>query len=465
MSLPLLEEARAGHEFFRFAPIENPPALIPERKPEAGEQYRFHFDMTKCIGCKCCEVACNEQNGNPAEIKWRRVGEIEAGNFPFTQRLHLSMGCNHCLDAACLTGCPVDAYSKDNLSGLVLHSADACIGCQYCTWNCPYGVPQFNEERGVVGKCDMCHGRLEQGREPACVNACPQGAIAVEIVNIAEWRNTRAAEANAPGMPDAEATMSTTRITAPAQSQGEFRKGDYHRVRPEAPHWPLVVFLTATQAAWGVLSLEGNFILGAALLMLGLAASLAHLGRPIHAARAMKMWRRSWLSREVVLFAAYAAMLPVLYLRRDAVLPVAALGGLAIYSSARIYMVPARPAWQSPRTIAAFLLTGVVFGATAAGLREVAMAAAATQALLEIAKLWVLHTANEFELRQSARLYTQDFRYHFFLRLALLASVLLPTPYALLGLLASEAIGRYLFFVTVVPRNMAATFSNMERAA
>lgn len=465
MSLPLIEEARAGHEFFRFAPIENPPALIPERKPEAGEQYRFHFDMTKCIGCKCCEVACNEQNGNPAEIKWRRVGEIEAGNFPFTQRLHLSMGCNHCLDAACLTGCPVDAYTKDNLSGLVLHSADACIGCQYCTWNCPYGVPQFNEERGVVGKCDMCHGRLEQGREPACVNACPQGAIAIEIVNIAEWRNTRAAEANAPGMPDAEATMSTTRITAPAQSQGEFRKGDYHRVRPEAPHWPLVVFLTATQAAWGVLSFEGNFFLGSALLVLGLAASLAHLGRPIHAARAMKMWRRSWLSREVVLFTAYAAVLPILYLRRDAILPVAALGSLAIYSSARIYMVPARPAWQSPRTLAAFWLTGIVFGATAAGMKELAFAAAATQALFEISKLWALNSASEFELRQSARLLTQDFRLLFLLRLVLLASVLLPAPYSLLVIAASEAIGRYLFFVTVVPRNMAATFSNMERAA
>ncbi len=465
MNLPLLVEARNGHEFFRFAPIENPPALIPERKPDAGEQYRFHFDMTKCIGCKCCEVACNEQNGNPAEIKWRRVGEIEAGSFPFTQRLHLSMGCNHCLDAACLTGCPVDAYSKDNLSGLVLHSADACIGCQYCTWNCPYGVPQFNEERGVVGKCDMCHGRLEQGREPACVNACPQGAIAVEIVNIAEWRATHAAEANAPGMPDAQATMSTTRITAPAQSQGEFRKGDYHRVRPEAPHWPLVVFLTATQAAWGALTFEANYILGVALLMLGLAASLAHLGRPIHAARAMKMWRRSWLSREVVLFAAYAASTPLIYFSNESVLPIAVLGAAAIFASARIYMVPARPAWQSPRTLAAFWLTGIVFGAAASGRKEIAMAAAATQAFFELAKLWSLHTASEFELRQSARLLTEDFRYLFLLRLALLASVLLPAPFAPLGILAGEAIGRYLFFVTVVPKNMAATFSNMERAA
>jgi hypothetical protein len=68
------------------------------RIPGPGEQYRFHFDMTKCVGCKCCVVACNEQNGNPGDLHWRRVGEIEGGLFPDTRRLYLSMGCNHCLD-------------------------------------------------------------------------------------------------------------------------------------------------------------------------------------------------------------------------------------------------------------------------------------------------------------------------------------------------------------------------------
>ena len=71
--------------------------------------------------------------------------------------------------ADCLHGCPVDAYKKDPVTGIVLHSTEACIGCQYCVWNCPYSVPQFNAERGVVGKCDMCHGRLTTGLEPACV--------------------------------------------------------------------------------------------------------------------------------------------------------------------------------------------------------------------------------------------------------------------------------------------------------
>ena len=63
-----------------------PQPLFPARPLEAGEQYRFHFDMTKCIGCKCCVVACNEQNGNPAAINWRRVGEVEGGHYPNTQR-------------------------------------------------------------------------------------------------------------------------------------------------------------------------------------------------------------------------------------------------------------------------------------------------------------------------------------------------------------------------------------------
>ena len=133
----------------------------PIARPAPASSTAFTSTWAQCIGCKCCVVACNEQNGNPAAINWRRVGEIEGGFYPDTPaRSYLSMGCNHCLEPTCLEGCPVDAYTKDPVTGIVRHSADACIGCQYCTWNCSYGVPQYNPERGVVGKCDMCHGRL-----------------------------------------------------------------------------------------------------------------------------------------------------------------------------------------------------------------------------------------------------------------------------------------------------------------
>jgi DMSO reductase iron-sulfur subunit len=438
------------------------PSRIPQRTPAAGEQYRFHFDMSRCIGCKCCEVACNEQNDNPASIRWRRVGEVEAGEYPFTRRFHLSMGCNHCIDPACLNGCPVEAYTKDAATGIVLHSADACIGCQYCTWNCAYGVPQFDHARGVVGKCDLCYGRLTESREPACVSACPQGAITVELVNIAEWRSTAAAEANAPGMPAAEMTLSTTRITPPRVEPGEFRKGDYHRVRPEHPHWPLVFFLVLTQASVGLLLGGAPVLAAVAAVQIALGASLLHLGRPLFAWRAIRMWRRSWLSREVIAFSAYAALSAGTMLMPELRFP-AVLAGLAgIFSSARIYMVPARPAWNSWRTMAEFALTALVLS----GHAMLMPAAALAQAALQIGKVAVMRRSQEFELRQSARLLTDDFRHLLAARVLLLLIAPWLTPaLALPLLLVSEVAGRYLFFVTVVPRNMAATFFGTAREA
>src|SRR5262249_51247268 len=137
MALPLLKRAAEDGVTFVLTPARAlsttpsivPSARIPLRLPEPGEQFRFHVDMRKCIGCKCCVVACNEQNGNPAAINWRRVAEIEGGWYPATTRAYLSMGCNQCVNPTCLIGCPVDAYTKDSATGIVLHSADTCIGC------------------------------------------------------------------------------------------------------------------------------------------------------------------------------------------------------------------------------------------------------------------------------------------------------------------------------------------------
>jgi DMSO reductase iron-sulfur subunit len=309
MALPLHERAQDGSsdtlvrltldDFLKpmaSAPAALPslaPMLIPDRPLEPGEQYRFHFNMTKCIGCRSCEIACNEQNGNPTEIRWRRIGEIEGGVYPNTSRHYLSMGCNHCLDADCLKGCPVDAYTKDPVTGIVLHSADACIGCQYCVWNCPYSVPQFNEERGVVGKCDMCHGRLTDGLEPACVNACPEGAIEIEIVDMLAWRSDYAL-AESPGMPAAGHTISTTRITLPPDTATKLERVDAGRIAPEHAHFSLVFMTTLIQAVTG--SLVAALLFHAAqpfllIALLGMTAvalniSVFHLGRPLYALRA-----------------------------------------------------------------------------------------------------------------------------------------------------------------------------------
>ena len=283
-----------------FTPRRPPEAEpgIDERGPEllpldAGEQYRFSFDMNACVGCHSCEVACAEQNDLPVDIAWRRVGELEGGAFPEVRRFNLSMACNHCLEPTCLSGCPTNAYTKlDN--GIVAHDADECIGCQYCIWNCPYEVPVYDKARRIVSKCDMCLPRLEAGQSPACVQSCPTKAIGVEKVDVAAWRADHEA-ADAPGLPPAFITLSTTRVVKPVFVPAETRAVTDSRVTPEDPHWPLVALTLLTQLSLGTVAATVATQLATsgareplargalAALVAGavaLAASLLHLGRP-----------------------------------------------------------------------------------------------------------------------------------------------------------------------------------------
>jgi len=512
MSLPLLTRATEGGDLFLLTPADTggpgTPAAIPltpGRLPMPGEQYRFHLDMTQCIGCKCCVVACNEQNGNPAEIQWRRVGEIEGGTYPDTMRHYLSMGCNHCLEPTCMTGCPVNAYTKDPLTGIVLHSAERCIGCQYCTWNCSYGVPQYNPERGVVGKCDMCHGRLSEGREPACVAACPEEAIRIEIINIAEWRSEYASQANAPGLPSADDGISTTRITLDHALPHDMGRVDTLRIEPEHPHWTLIFMTVFTQLSVGAfasmcisqsLSKAAIARLPAAavvlIALLAIAASTLHLGRPIYAFRALSMWRRSWLSREVLFFSlfsiaaiAYAVLLWIGSAQCIAAgIAATIFGCTAVYSSARLYMVAARPAWNSAHTLIEFYLSALLTGTLAASLfipspRHALVYAATAAALLsstqQLIKLFSLLHSSLFELRASGEL----LRYRFPMPVTVRVSITFLIAWALTSLnsslwlhadclaaaIVAELLGRYLFFVSVVPKSMAAPYLKERRAA
>ncbi len=484
-----------------------------------GEHYRFHFDMARCIGCRSCEVACNEQNDNPSHVRWRRVGEIEGGSYPHVQRFNLSMSCNHCLEPSCMEGCPTDAYTKLE-NGIVAHDEEACIGCQYCTWSCPYGVPQYHPERRVVTKCHLCAERLAEGDLPACVQACPTRAIEVEAVNVAEWRRSMTG-ADAPGVPAADLTLSTTRITLPEGLPADMGKLDFRQIRPEAPHWPLVFLLVLSQWSVGLFSL--SLLLGfgsgapveaaaaaaigaAAIGLAALGASAFHLGKPLGALKALRAWRRSWLSREALCFLVFgglcfavvvAVLIPGLAGTATTVLAgLAFLSGAAgVVSSAGIYLLPARPAWNTWRTPAQFALTalhlaahtglfillapsGGPANATGAGwalpLAVAAAIGAVLQALIPFSLAARGFTSDEPPLRGAAILLTRRLGRLLWGRTAALgasglASILAAfdgnagraASLALLGLVlgvAAEIAGRYLFFVAVVPRNMPGHF-------
>lgn len=447
------------------------PAGMTERGPErlpldAGEQYRFSFDMNACIGCHSCEVACAEQNGLPHGTAWRRVGEVEGGEHPFTRRYHLSMSCNHCLEPACLHGCPTNAYEK-LANGIVAHHAEDCVGCEYCTWNCPYSVPAFQPDRRIVTKCDMCMPRLEAGMTPACVSACPTHAITIEKVDTADWR-AHHESANAPELPSAELTLSTTRITLPAGVPTETIAASDWNLRPEAPHWPLVWLTLISQLAVGASASAGSTgerVLAAAFAAAGLLGALLHLGRPIHAWKMLRNLRRSWLSREAALLGAYCA-LAVLAVVAGPVVGVvaAAVGAAGVFASAQLYIVPGRPAWNSRLTTVRFFATALALGSACTG-HAVAAAAGIAVALIATACNWArLWRDSSQPHRGAVRLELRWFGRWTLLRwivgIASIAAALAGAPIVVVfaGAAVCELIGRWLFYAAVVPLNMPGSF-------
>jgi DMSO reductase anchor subunit len=225
---------------------------------------------------------------------------------------------------------------------------------------------------------------------------------------------------------------------------------------------------------------------------LALSASILHLGRPLHAYRALKMWRRSWLSREVLFFACFSAIAAIysafLWFELPKSLTLGALTSLfglaGIAASACIYLVRARPAWNTKHTIVEFFLTGALLGslfAASTGIADrrrlllLAITAAGAQILNQSVRFLRLTSADAFELKASASLLSTVLASKFLLRgaLLLLGGIVLPLllPTALgvllsLGMtLAGEILGRYLFFVSVVPKNMAASYLSDRKVA
>ena len=490
---------------------------IPKLKE--GEQYRFHFDATACVGCRSCEVACNEQNNNPADTKWRRVGEMEGGEFPVFTQLFNSMSCNHCIDPECLKGCPTNSYIKITETGIVVHDDDTCIGCQYCTWNCPYGVPTYHEERNIVTKCHMCHERLEVGQTPACVQACPSGAIMIETVNVEKWLSEdMAKEANMPFLPDATITNSTTRYTLP-DNLPELKEMDEHLLKPAHSELPLVFMTVLTQISLGafavlflgdIMTLFGfesaNWVMALLVMLpaaLGLPLSALHLGRPFLAITAMKNLKTSWLSREALALGVFTALMNIVVVLYYFEINVAvrlifealtfATGVYGIYSQAMIYRIKARPSWNRVTTNIKFFGVAYVgiflvsFVAVVSKMHEIAipllslgMLGALAQMFFSYEDLRTLNDENEnaYQLKRTQRLYNEFFlniKEFRFISLAvggvlfpLLAIVLLSASasmsvsfivfFTLLLVFASEISDRFLFYSTVVPLGMAGGF-------
>jgi len=349
--------------------------LVPLSAPVPGERYAFEVDLDKCSGCKACVTACHSLNGLDEGESWRQVGLLREPGL--AAQFTVTSSCHHCDDPACANGCPTLSYEKlDN--GIVKHLDDQCMGCRYCEWTCPYGAPQWNPERGIVRKCDLCHSRLREGEAPACVQACPNGAIAVRLVP--KECGERSGTMDLPGIVDPSFTRPSTRYLSAHPFSPELRPAHEDTPRPEEAHAPLAFLLVATQAAAGLalFASQGtsapawrmSFVLAAT----GITVGSAHLGHPERAWKAVLNLRRSWFSREVAGFGLFAGLLGLVAFGTSLPLSLpssllrlvgfaAALVGLAsVGASVMLYMVTRRPTWHHPSVALRFASTAILLG-------------------------------------------------------------------------------------------------------
>ena len=160
----------------------------------AAEPVAKLIDISKCIGCKACQVACMQWNDlrddvgqmvgvydNPADLtdqSWTvmRFSERESADGRLEWLIRKD-GCMHCEDPGCLKACPAPGAIVKYTNGIVDFVSENCIGCGYCVAGCPFNIPRISKKDNKAYKCTLCSDRVAVGLEPACVKTCPTGAI------------------------------------------------------------------------------------------------------------------------------------------------------------------------------------------------------------------------------------------------------------------------------------------------
>ena len=264
----------------------------------------FIYNTALCVNCNACNAACMLENGFQAGTRavytWN---EDAVSPFPV---VNLSLACNHCSDPACLKGCPARAYSVDP-SGTVIHHPEKCMGCSYCTWRCPYNAPKINHRKGYIEKCHFCFQRNEEGIEPACVTACPTGAIKITLDDTFAREVIWFPETGIdPAVKISGVTEGKKQIFIPSDEENELAEepGKPGRAMKE---WSLLTFslLVMTASVLIIINLfseSGKYFRASTIaLFSALFISLTHLGVKANAWRAPLHFLSSPLSWEIVM--------------------------------------------------------------------------------------------------------------------------------------------------------------------
>ncbi len=165
------------------------PVQANSNNYRAEDTMSMLYDSVKCVGCRACQLACKMRSNLPPELDptgmYEAPKDLSAKTWTLI-KLHqeedktsfVKQQCMHCIDPACVSVCPVGALEKLP-NGPVIYHGERCIGCRYCMAACPFGIPKSQWEKALplIQKCDFCADRLAAGKQPACGEACPTGAL------------------------------------------------------------------------------------------------------------------------------------------------------------------------------------------------------------------------------------------------------------------------------------------------
>ncbi len=335
----------------------------------------FVLDLDRCTGCAACVVACSNENPVSEGLSWRRIHSFNHQRLATAPVFHYSLACNHCLEPACRSGCPANAYMKDPATGAVLLEQDKCIGCRYCTWVCPYEAPQFNPVTGLMEKCTFCSHRLADGLHPACVTACPTDALSFDtedepaIVDRPGFPETglrpafRVVGDRPEQAPDMTAAPVAVNVLSPRPAVG------WSGFRSEWSLWvfsSIAILLVAWFAAATALDTPIGLPVFAGAGMLAMGVSALHLGKMTRIWRALLNVGSSWVSREVVFFSAFfVAACGALWWQEvptRAQWAIVAVGFAAMYSMDMVYRVRGQPVPTVPHSAMAMLSVTLYIG-------------------------------------------------------------------------------------------------------
>jgi len=427
----------------------------------------FIFNHDLCTGCNACSAGCIIENR--WSVKPRLIYQINPGALCSIPVVGLSMACNHCEKPACLYGCPAGAFYKKATTGAILLDESKCLGCNYCTWNCPYDSPKKETSRNIFLKCNLCFELLKDGGNPACASACPTAAL--QYGEIPEKPDN----GRYSWMPDKNLDPSVALRGNPSPEPLRIIPNDiFSHDNPPlkesrkniAGEWSLALFSFLSALSAGMIFSQAisdhvinNFLILSCTILAGIV-SLLHLGKKLRAWRSLTNILKSPLSREIGAYIVYLLIsASALYKENSGLIITAAVAGLvyliiidSVYTFAdrRVRLL-----FHSGQTF----LTGLLIGSFLSGMTA---SFYFIGSLKLVSGIWYMISDKDYPG-------TFGFR---FLRLALLFVVMMimikgipvSDPLMTFIFIMGEMIDRILFYYDFDPVNIKTTISGYTKS-